>query len=69
MAIDARVWEILTRQTKHGVCDTVALPFALKSISEGKRRIMKTQIFHHVKVSSSKNLLKQTKILQDIITL
>jgi hypothetical protein len=30
---------------------------------------METQIFHHAKIQSSKNRLKQTKILQDIITL
>jgi hypothetical protein len=30
---------------------------------------MKTQIFHHAKTESSKNPLKETKILQDIITL
>jgi hypothetical protein len=30
---------------------------------------MKNQIFHHAKIYSSKNPLKETKILQDIITL
>jgi len=31
---------------------------------------METQIFHHAKIyQSSKNALKETKILQDIITL
>jgi hypothetical protein len=30
---------------------------------------METQIFHHAKIQSSKNPLKETKILQDIITL
>jgi hypothetical protein len=35
----------------------------------GNRRIMEPQIFHHVKIyESSKNPLKETKILQDIIT-
>jgi hypothetical protein len=29
---------------------------------------METQIFHHAKLKSSKNTLKETKILQDIIT-
>jgi hypothetical protein len=28
---------------------------------------METQIFHHAKIYSSKNPLKETKILQDII--
>jgi hypothetical protein len=35
----------------------------------GKRRIKETQIFHYPKILSSKNPLKETKILQDIITL
>jgi hypothetical protein len=30
---------------------------------------METQIFHHAKIQSSKNPLKETKVLQDIITL
>jgi hypothetical protein len=30
---------------------------------------METQIFHHAEIQSSKNPLKETKILQDIITL
>jgi hypothetical protein len=30
---------------------------------------MKIQIFHHTKIQSSKNHVKETKILQDIITL
>jgi hypothetical protein len=30
---------------------------------------METQIFHHAKILSSKNSLKETKILEDIITL
>jgi hypothetical protein len=48
----------------------MALPFTLKSIlRQKKRRIKGTQIFHHAKISSSKNPLKETKILQGIITL
>jgi len=31
--------------------------------------MMKTQTFHQAKIESSKNTLKETKILQDIITL
>ncbi len=30
---------------------------------------MKTQIFHHAKYNLKKDLLKETKILQNIITL
>jgi hypothetical protein len=36
---------------------------------KAKEKIMETQIFHHAKILSSKNPLKETKILQDIITL
>jgi hypothetical protein len=46
------------------VCHAVALSFPLK----GKRRIMETQIFHHTKKQSSKHPVKETKILQDIVT-
>jgi outer membrane protein assembly factor BamA len=46
----------------------MALPFTLESILRQKR-IMETQIFHHAKIESSKNPLKETKILQDITTL
>jgi hypothetical protein len=55
---------------EQGVYHTVALPFTLKMYLKGKgRRIMETQIFHHAKIYSSKNPLKETQILQDIITL
>jgi hypothetical protein len=37
--------------------------------SQGKRRILETQIVHHAKIKSSKNPLKETKILQGIIIL
>jgi hypothetical protein len=48
----------------------VALPFTLKSILTQKRRIMETQIFHPEKnIILQKNPLKETKILEDIITL
>jgi hypothetical protein len=39
-------------------------------VSEGKRRMMATQIFHHAKNIIFKKIpLKETQILQDIITL
>jgi hypothetical protein len=47
----------------------MALPFTLKIYLKGKRRTMETQIFHHAKIQSSNNPLKETKILQNIITL
>jgi hypothetical protein len=56
-------------QTKQGVFHTVALRFTLKKFLNVKRRIMETQIFHHAKIYFSKNPLKETKILQDVITL
>jgi len=33
---------------------------------QAKRTIMETQIFYHTKIKSSKNPLKENKILQDI---
>jgi hypothetical protein len=41
----------------------------IKKVFEGKRRIMKTQMLHHLKIIILKNPLKETKILQDIIIL
>jgi hypothetical protein len=40
-----------------------------RKVSSCKRRIMETQIFHHAKILSSKKASKETKILQNIITL
>jgi hypothetical protein len=44
------------------------LTIYVKKYLEEKRRIMETQIFHHAKIQSSENPVKETKILQDIIT-
>jgi len=40
----------VTNKTKQGVCHIVALPFTLKKVSKGERRIMEIQIFHHAKI-------------------
>jgi hypothetical protein len=45
------------------------LAIHIKMYLQAKRTIMETQIFYHAKIKSSKNPLKETKILQDIITL
>jgi hypothetical protein len=45
------------------------LAIYIKMYLQAKRTIMETQIFYHAKIKSSKNPLKETKILQDIITL
>jgi len=45
----------------------LAIYIKKKYIKEKKRKIMETQIFHHAKIESSKNPLKETKILHDII--
>jgi hypothetical protein len=57
-----------------GVCHKVALPFRLKSIflrqKKNYRRIMeKLKYFTMQKYNLSKNPLKETKNLQDVITL
>jgi hypothetical protein len=41
----------------------------MKKVSYGKRRIMEIQIFHHAKYNLQKNPQKETKILEDTITL
>ncbi len=46
------------------------LAINIKKVSEDKRRIMETQIFGHAKKCNlQKNPLKESKILQDMITL
>jgi hypothetical protein len=46
------------------------LAIYIKIDLKAKRGIMETQIFHHATIIIfKKNLLKETKILQDIITL
>jgi hypothetical protein len=48
----------------------VALPIYIKKYLKAKEKFMETQIFHHAKnIIFKKNPLKETKILQDIITL
>ncbi len=56
---------------QQGVCHTMALPFTLKSILMQKKRIMENQIYFTMQkyTNLQKNPLKETKILQDIITL
>jgi len=41
----------------------------MKKYLNSKEELPETQIFHHAKKCSSKNPLKETKILPDIITL
>jgi hypothetical protein len=48
----------------------VTLAIYILKYLKAKKRIMETKIFHHAKIKSSKkNPPKETKILQDIITL
>jgi hypothetical protein len=53
---------------KQGVCHTMALPFTLKKVSQGKRKELgKFKYFTLQKYNLQRNPLKETKILQDII--
>jgi hypothetical protein len=54
---------ITSKPTKQGVCQAAALPLTLKSI------LRKLEYFTMQKYNLQKNPLKETKILQDIITL
>jgi hypothetical protein len=54
---------------KQGVCHTMALPFTLKSILRQKTNHGKLNYFAMRKNTILKNPVKETKMLQDIITL
>jgi hypothetical protein len=54
---------------KQGVRHTVALPFTLKSLFKAKEKLQKLKYFTMQKYNLHKNPPKETKILQDIITL
>jgi hypothetical protein len=59
----------VTKQKNKGVCPSATLPFTLKSIIRQTKNYGKTQIFHHAKnMILKKNPLKETKILENIIT-
>ncbi len=55
--------------TKQGVCCNMALPFRFKSILRQKKNYENSNISTTQKKIFKKGLLKETKILQDIITL
>jgi hypothetical protein len=57
------------KQTKQGVCHTVALPFTLKSTSRQKKNYENSNISPCTNISYKKSSKKETKILQAIITL
>jgi len=54
---------------KQGVCQTVALPFYIKKYLKAKEKLQKLKYFTMQKYNLHKNPPKETKILQDIITL
>jgi uncharacterized HAD superfamily protein len=57
-------------EIKQGVCHTVALPFYIKKyLKATKEELWKLKYFTMQKYNLQKNPLKETKILQDIITL
>ncbi len=73
---DRRIWgqilgfrQSLWSQLGQGVCHTVALPFTLKSILRQKKSYGNSNISPWKKYNLQKYPLKETKSLQDIITL
>ncbi len=65
-------WKLLkTCQSsiKQGVCHIVALPFTLEKYLKEKEDLWKLKYFTMQKSNLQKNPPKETKILQDIITL
>jgi hypothetical protein len=59
----------LSNMVKQGVCHTMALPFTLKTILRQKKSYGNSYISPCKIYNLQKNPLKETKILQDIITL
>jgi hypothetical protein len=51
------------------VCDTVALPFTFKKYLKAKEELWKLKNFTMPKYNLQKHPPKETKIIQDIITL
>ncbi len=62
--VSERVAPLFFCQVNKGCLTTLALPFTLKSILRSKEENTQTQIFHHAKIWSSKNPLKETKSLK-----
>jgi hypothetical protein len=59
-----------TKKNKGGGVTHCGLAIYIKKYLKAKKIFMKIQIFHHAKkYNLQKNPLKETKILQDIITL
>ncbi len=54
---------------QQGVCHPVALPYTLKKYLNAKEELWKFKYFTMQSYIFQKNPLKETKILQDIITL
>jgi hypothetical protein len=60
----------VTKYKNKGVCHTLALPFTLRSIlRQKKKNYGNSNNFTIQKCNLQKNPLKETKILQDIMTL
>jgi hypothetical protein len=56
-------------QIQQGMCHTAALPFTLRKYLKAKEELWKLKYFTMPKHNLHKNPLKETKSLQDIITL
>ncbi len=57
------------QKRKQGMCHTLAYPFTLKTYLKAKEELLKLKHFTMQKYNLQTNPLKQTKILQDVITL
>ncbi len=70
MPRDYQVLLSLGACVKQGVCHTVALPFLPKKyLKNAKEELWKLKYFTIQKYNLQENPLKETKILQDIISL
>ncbi len=59
---------VTSNQNQPRLCHTMALPFTLKKYLKAKEESWKLKYFTMQKYNLQKNPLKETKILQDIIT-
>jgi len=68
LLVDDCQFGYIRKLLKQGACHTVALPFTLKKYFKAKEMYVNSNISPCKNIIFQKNPLKETKILQDIIT-
>jgi len=65
----SNITKLKKQKKKQGVCHTLALLFTLKSIFKPKKKALWKLKYFTMQKHNLQKILKQTKILQDSITL